>query len=80
MELKPPECSTYPLTPCSEDDWKQCDRCGRLVCGIHDELLVIRHSGSHPNRGDSRMCRACAEFVYYKGEVMQSADGYEFVN
>jgi hypothetical protein len=79
MELKPPDCSTYPLTPRRENDWKQCDRCGRLVCEVHDDRFEVRHSGENPRRGMAKFCGSCIDEAYRMGEIARGAE-FEFIN
>jgi len=79
MLTNPPDCATYPLTPCSEKDWAQCDRCYQLVCLVHDELIHVRHSGTDPDRGSDRMCCECVESAYWLGEISAGWE-YQYIN
>jgi hypothetical protein len=78
MELQPPECSSYPSTPCTEQDWKQCAACARLVCIRHDDLIAVVYSGVKP-AGSDEVCSTCIEFLYETGEIMMS-DPYQYIN
>ena len=79
MLTNPPDCATYPLTPCTEKDWAQCDRCYQLVCLVHDDVIDVRHSGTDPNRGSDRMCGECVESAYWLGEISRGQE-YEYIN
>jgi len=79
MLTNPPDCATYSLTPCTERDWAQCDRCYQFVCLVHDELIHVRHSGTDPNRGSDRMCCECVESAYWLGEISRGQE-YEYIN
>jgi len=78
MELKPPECSSYPSTPCTEQDWKQCAACARLVCLLHDDLITVLYSGTRPT-GTDQVCTSCIETLFETGEVMMS-DPWQYIN
>jgi len=74
LEIRPPDCSAYP-TPCSEKDWAQCDRCYAYVCEVHDYLVDVRHPGTNPNRGTSRLCNACILHFRTYGGIGVGLDG-----
>jgi hypothetical protein len=78
MELVPPECSLHPSSPCTEQDWRQCAACGRLVCTIHDDLIAVLYSGVHPTETD-QVCSACVEAIYENGEVSMG-NPYQWIN
>ena len=79
MLTNPPDCATYSLTPCTERDWAQCDRCYQLVCLLHDDLYDVRYSGTDPNRGTDRQCSRCVESAYGIGEISRGQE-YEYIN
>jgi hypothetical protein len=78
MELQPPECSLHPSSPCTEQDWKQCAACARVVCLLHDDLTVVVYSGLKPTGADE-VCTSCIEFLFETGEIMMS-DPYQYIN
>jgi len=80
MLLEPPDCSTYPLTPCTERDWQQCDWCGGLVCSVHAVVYPVFHSTSDEFPGIDMMCGWCVRECYRLGEIMASEHGYEYIN
>jgi len=78
MELTPPECSTYPSSPCTEQDWRQCAACARVVCLVHDDLITVLYSGGNP-AGSDEVCTSCIEFLYETGEVSMG-NPWQYVN
>jgi hypothetical protein len=78
MELAPPECSTYPSTSCTEEDWGQCAACARVVCLVHDELVSVLYSGVNPTGADG-VCSSCIETLYEAGDIAMG-DQYQYIN
>ena len=78
MEIVPPGCSTEPLTPCTEADWKQCAVCARQVCLVHDELVTVLYSGLEPTGADE-VCLSCIEALFESGEISQGEE-YRYIN
>jgi hypothetical protein len=74
-----PECSHDTLTPCSVADWKQCDRCHRVVCLVHDELYPIFQSGELEFYMADMLCSRCVENGKELGD-WSSADFAQWVN
>jgi hypothetical protein len=64
MEVTPPDCSEFP-TPCSEENWVQCDRCYRYICEKHDYLTDVERQGTNPNRGFVRLCQRCMKSMWH---------------
>ena len=80
MILSEPECSSDKLTPCSPENWIQCDECHRLVCEVHDCLFPVWHLTSDEFGPCDRLCRSCVEMGWYRSEIGQELDGYVYSN
>jgi hypothetical protein len=71
-----PECADEKLTPCSSENWVQCDRCYKLICDIHDEVVQVWHLNAGEFGRSDRLCRPCVEFGRYLGESFLSHNEY----
>ena len=74
MELIAPECADEKLTPCSSNDWAQCDKCFKLVCEVHDELFQVFHLESGEYGRSDMICRSCFDLGCYMGDIMTGDD------
>jgi hypothetical protein len=76
MILPDPKCSPDKRTPCTPKDWVQCDRCNKLICDVHGEVIQIWHLFAS-NYGDyDRLCRPCVELGRYLGDIFLSHNEY----
>jgi hypothetical protein len=79
MLIEPPDCWTYEWCPCFEEDWQRCNGCGQLVCSIHGDLYLVRHSGANEYRGSDQMCEECIQAAYAMGEISRGEE-YQYIN
>lgn len=74
-----PACTAEKLSPCSPSDWVQCDRCGQMVCEVHNALFEVRHSGDAAYNKVDRLCQQCIDGCWEQGELI-SGDTAQYIN
>ena len=71
-----PDCADEKLTPCSPENWVQCDTCYKLICDVHDDVVQVWHQGAGEYGPSDRLCRGCVDLGRYLGEIFWSHNEY----
>jgi len=68
-----PDCAEERTWPCSDEDWRPCGKCGKLVCERHDYRVPVVPPGPICCGSPDMICKECIALLWYRGDISQGA-------